>query len=77
MKVIQDACEDRHQAAATDREEHGGSEPVSASDRSEMGRSPAADRQEKMFERHGIDISRKTMGGWMAQSAELLGPLTS
>jgi hypothetical protein len=32
-------------------------------------------RQEKMFERHGIDISRKTMGGWMAQSAELLDPL--
>ena len=27
-------------------------------------------RQEKMFERHGIDISRKTMGG-MAQCAEL------
>lgn len=27
-------------------------------------------RQEKMFERHGIDISRKTMGGWMAQSAQ-------
>src|SRR5690242_9035093 len=24
-------------------------------------------RQEKMFERHGIDISRKTMGGWMAR----------
>jgi transposase len=32
-------------------------------------------RQEKMFERHGIDISRKTMGGWMAQCAELLNPL--
>ena len=32
-------------------------------------------RQEKMFERHGIDISRKTMGGWMAQCAELLDPL--
>jgi transposase len=29
-------------------------------------------RQEKMFERHGIEISRKTMGGWMAQCAELL-----
>ena len=24
-------------------------------------------RQEKMFERHGVEISRKTMGGWMAQ----------
>jgi transposase len=32
-------------------------------------------RQEKMFERHGVEISRKTMGGWMAQSAELLDPL--
>jgi transposase len=32
-------------------------------------------RQEKMFARHGIDISRKTMGGWMAQCAELLDPL--
>src|SRR6202011_4313474 len=32
-------------------------------------------RQEKMFERHGVAISRKTMGGWMAQCAELLGPL--
>lgn len=26
-------------------------------------------RQERMFERHGVEISRKTMGGWMAQSA--------
>jgi transposase len=32
-------------------------------------------RQEKMFERHGIDISRKTMGGWMGECAELLDPL--
>lgn len=32
-------------------------------------------RQEQIFERHGVDISRKTMGGWMAQSAELLTPL--
>lgn len=32
-------------------------------------------RQEKMFARHGIDISRKTMGGWLAQSAALLAPL--
>jgi transposase len=32
-------------------------------------------RQEKMFERHGVDISRKTMGGWLAQSAGLLVPL--
>jgi transposase len=32
-------------------------------------------RQEKMWERHGIEISRKTMGGWMAQCAALLDPL--
>jgi len=32
-------------------------------------------RQEKIFERHGVDISRKTMCGWMAQCAELLKPL--
>jgi transposase len=32
-------------------------------------------RQEKMFERHGVDISRKSMCGWMAQSADLLNPL--
>src|SRR3954454_13354613 len=32
-------------------------------------------RQEKMFERDGIEISRKTMGGWMTQCAQLLDPL--
>jgi transposase len=32
-------------------------------------------RQEKMFERHGVRISRKTMGGWMAQVAGLLDPM--
>ena len=32
-------------------------------------------RQEKIFERHGVDISRKTMGGWLAQCAHLLQPL--
>jgi transposase len=32
-------------------------------------------RQEKMFARHGIEISRKTMGGWLKQSADLLAPL--
>jgi transposase len=32
-------------------------------------------RQEKIFQRHGVDISRKTMCGWMAQSADLLKPL--
>jgi len=32
-------------------------------------------RQEKMFERHGVRISRKTMGGWLAQVAGLMQPL--
>jgi transposase len=32
-------------------------------------------RQEQIFERHGVEISRKTMGGWMAQCADLLNPL--
>lgn len=32
-------------------------------------------RQEKMFARHGVNISRKTMGGWMPSTAELLDPL--
>ena len=32
-------------------------------------------RQEQIFERHGVDISRKTMGGWLAQCANLLKPL--
>src|SRR5690349_15752092 len=32
-------------------------------------------RQEKIFQRHGVEISRKTMGGWMGQCAHLLQPL--
>ena len=32
-------------------------------------------RQERIFERHGVEISRKTMGGWLAQCADLLQPL--
>lgn len=32
-------------------------------------------RQEKIFARHGVDISRKTMGDWLAQCADLLQPL--
>jgi transposase len=31
-------------------------------------------RQEKIFERHGVDISRQTMCGWLAQCADLLKP---
>src|SRR5437667_12180788 len=32
-------------------------------------------RQEKIFERQGVSISRKTMGGWLPSVAELLAPL--
>src|SRR5215475_3938826 len=32
-------------------------------------------RQEKIFQRHGVEISRKTMCGWLAQCADLLNPL--
>lgn len=32
-------------------------------------------RQEKIFQRHGVNISRKSMCGWMAQCADLLNPL--
>ncbi len=32
-------------------------------------------RQEKIFERHGVEISRQTMCGWLAQCADLLKPL--
>ena len=32
-------------------------------------------RQAKIFERQGVDLSRKTMGGWLAQCADLLSPL--
>lgn len=32
-------------------------------------------RQAKIFERHGVDISPKSMCGWMAQCADLLNPL--
>jgi transposase len=32
-------------------------------------------RQEKIFERQGVRISRKTMGGWLSPVAGLLGPL--
>ncbi len=29
-------------------------------------------RQQKIFERHGVEISRKTMGGWLAQCGDRL-----
>jgi len=32
-------------------------------------------RQEVIFRRHGVELSRKTMCGWMGQTADLLEPL--
>lgn len=32
-------------------------------------------RQEGIFRRHGVELSRKTMCGWMQQTAKVLGPL--
>jgi transposase len=32
-------------------------------------------RQERIFARHGVEISRKTMGGWVSSVAGLLDPL--
>ena len=32
-------------------------------------------RQEGIFRRHGVELSRKTMCGWMRQTADLLAPL--
>lgn len=32
-------------------------------------------RQETIFRRHGVELSRKTMCGWMRQTADLLDPL--
>ncbi len=32
-------------------------------------------RQEEIYQRQGVDLSRKTMCGWMAETAELVSPL--
>jgi transposase len=32
-------------------------------------------RQEQIFARYGVALSRKSMGGWMAQCAALVTPL--
>jgi transposase len=84
MKVIQDVC----LKYACDCTVRTATKPPQPIEKSTAGASLLAQvivakwadhqplhRQEKMFERHGIDISRKTMGGWMAQCADLLDPL--
>lgn len=84
MKVIQDVC----LKYACDCTVRTATKPPQPIEKSTAGASLLAQvivakwadhqplhRQEKMFERHGMEISRKTMGGWMAQCAELLDPL--
>jgi transposase len=84
MKVIQDVC----LKYACDCTVRTATKPPQPIEKSRAGASLLAQvivakwadhqplhRQEKIFERHGIDISRKTMGGWMVQCAELLDPL--
>ncbi len=84
MKVIQDVC----LKYACDCTVRTATKPPQPIEKSTAGASLLAQvivakwadhqplhRQEKMFGRHGIDISRKTMGGWMTQCAELLDPL--
>ena len=84
MKVIQDVC----LKYACDCTVRTATKPPQPIEKSTAGASLLAQvivakwadhqplhRQEKMFERHGIEISRKTMGGWMAQCAELLDPV--
>jgi transposase len=84
MKVIQDVC----LKYACDCTVRTATKPPQPIEKSTAGASLLAQvivakwadhqplhRQEKMFERHGIEISRKTMGGWVAQCANLLDPL--
>jgi hypothetical protein len=55
--------------------EHGRSEFTGASDGLEVRDHQPLDEQEKRLEPHGVEISRKTVGGWLAQWAALLDPL--
>jgi transposase len=84
LKVIQDVCR-KYACDCTVRTAAKPSRPI---ERSTAGASLLAQvivakwadhlplhRQEQMFARHGVEISRKTMGGWMAQCAGLLEAL--
>jgi transposase len=84
MTVIEDVCK-KYACACTVKTATKPSQPI---EKSTAGASLLAQvivaktadhlplhRQEKIFERHGVDISRKTMCGWLAQCADLLKPL--
>jgi transposase len=84
LKVVQDVCL-KYACDCTVRTAHKPPQPI---EKSTAGASLLAHvivakwadhqplhRQEKILERHGVEISRKTMGGWLAQCAKLLDPL--
>jgi transposase len=84
LKVIEDVCR-KYACNCTVRT---ASKPAQPIEKSTAGASLLAQvivakwadhqplhRQEQMFARHGAEISRKTMGGWMAQCAGLLEAL--
>ena len=84
LKVIQDVCL-KYACDCTVKTAHKPPQPI---EKSTAGASLLAHvivakwadhqplhRQEKILERHGVEISRKTMGGWLAQCAKLLDPL--
>jgi transposase len=84
LKIIQDVCR-KYACACTVRTAAKPPQPI---EKSTAGASLLAQvivakwadhqplhRQEQMFARHGVEISRKTMGGWMAQCAGLLEAL--
>jgi transposase len=84
MKVIEDVC----LKYACECTIHTATKPPQPIEKSTAGSSLLAQvivakfldhlplhRQQEMFLRHGVEISRKTMGGWLGQCALLLGPL--
>lgn len=84
LKVVEDVCK-KYACACTVRTATKPSQPI---EKSTAGASLLAQvivaktadhlplhRQEQIWARHGVDISRKTMCGWMAQCADLLQPL--
>lgn len=84
LKVIEDVCK-KYACACTVRTATKPPQPI---EKSTAGASVLAQvivakcadhlplhRQERIWARHGVDISRKTMCGWMAQCASLLQPL--
>ena len=84
LTVVEDVCK-KYACACTVRTATKPPQPIEkstagASLRAEVIVAKCADhlplhRQQQMWARHGVDLSRKTMCGWMAQCADLLKPL--